>query len=413
MKNRLIAVLLIMTLIGPVASAQAQGPDGYTTYQLNLRAGPGATYDVVTVLDSNAGLFFEGRTADLAWLLVRTEDGAHRGWVAALYIVFRDGYGSPTHLPVSDEIISLQPAAPPPAPANDPGPANSSVDPVVITGLDIDPATAALLDSVPVVPAISPRVHEIFQRGQALGNNATVFTQVGECNTESQAFMVPFGSGAYDLGAYSHLQSTIGFFQTPIGTTSNSFWYKGVAMTTGLTSAAVIDPSFSNPAFCAPGQSLLECEYERSKPAVALIHLGLYDVYWLSPASFEQSMRRIIEISIDRGVIPVLATFPTYPGDAASWPNTAEQRYQNRALFNRTIIVLGQEYGVPVMNLWKAVNGVDFHGLLPGDHQHLSESPHGNFHTLFTGDQNQFGFVMWNLTALQTLEALRINVLGG
>jgi hypothetical protein len=401
MSRRLIVpVLLIMFFLVAVPTF-AQGPDGYTTYQLNLRAGPGTSYDVVTVLASSTGLYFEGRTADLTWLLVRTEDGAYRGWVVALYVVLRDGYGSASSLPVSDEIIDIQP----------PAPDLASSGQAVPSGLDIDPATVALLDSTPIIPAISPRVQEIFRRGQELGNRRAVFTQVGECNSLSPAFMVPFGSGAYDLGQYSNLQPTIAFFQTPVGSVSNSFWYKGVAMTTGLTSSAVVDPSFS-PAFCG-GKSLLECEYERSKPAVALIHLGLYDVYWLTPPIFEQSMRRIIEISIEDGVIPVLTTFPTQPGDSANWPNAAEQRYQNRAAFNRTIIALGQEYGVPVMNLWKATNVIDWHGLRPGDYQHLLEPAHANYPVLFNGEQNRFGFTMWNLVALQTLDMLRVNVLGG
>jgi hypothetical protein len=184
-------------------------------------------------------------------------------------------------------------------------------------------------------------------------------------------------------------------------------------MTTGLTSSAVIDPNFGNPALCGAGQSLLECEYERSKPAIAFIHLGLYDVYWLTPAIYEQSMRRIIEISIDHGVIPVLTTFPTYSGDAAMWPNAADQRYQNRAIFNRTIIALGQEYGVPVMNLWKATNALGWHGFVVGDYQHLRQPDNGHNYMLFNGEQNEFGFTMWNLVALQTLDALRVNVLGG
>ncbi|MBN1565549.1 MAG: SH3 domain-containing protein [Anaerolineae bacterium] len=406
-----VAALLFSLALPVYSTARAQGPDGYTTYQLNLRAGPGPTYDIVTVLAGNTGLYFEGRTADLAWLLVRTEDGVYRGWVAALYVVLRDGYGSINHVPLSDEIVALQPAVS----AADPAAGQAAVDTgaVTISGLDIDADTAALLDSIPIVSGIGPRAYEIFQHGQQLGNSRSVFTQVGECNTQSTAFMIPFGSGLYDLGAYGNLRVTIAFFQTPVGTVSNSFWYKGVAMTTGLTSAAVVDPNFGNPALCTAGQSLLECEYERSKPVVALIHLGLYDVYWLNAASFEQSMRRIIDISIDYGVIPVLTTFPTAPGDAANWPNTAEQRYQNRAVFNRTIIALGQEYGVPVLNLWKATNGIAGHGLKPGDYQHLRESANANYPALFNGEQNVYGFTMWNLAALQMLDALRANVLGG
>lgn len=418
MHNRLVLLLLftIIVMSVPLAPALAQEPDGYTTYMLNLRAGPDTSHDVVTVLDGNTGLYFEGRTADLAWFLVRTE-GSSRGWVAALYVVLRDGYGSPANLPVSNEMISVQAAPPPPDPAAAPSgavdkPAAQPAGEASVSGLEIDAAAANMLASTPVVPTIGGRVQAIFQRGQQLGNRATVFTQVGECNIQSQAFMVPFGSGAYDLGSYGHLQAAIDFFQTPVGGVSNSFWYKGVAMTTGLTSAAVVDPAFGGNG-CPAGQSLLECEYDRSKPAVALIHLGLYDVYWLTPGHFEQSMRRIVEISIDRGVIPVLTTFPTHSGDDANWPNTAAARYQNRAAFNRTIVKLSYEYGIPVINLWRATQAMNWHGLKPHDYQHLLEPPHAGFFTAFNGEEHQYGFTMWNLVALQTLEALRTSVLGG
>jgi uncharacterized protein YraI len=405
MHRRFVVPLLVLTslIVGIGAPAWAQAnPDGWTTYQLNMRAGPDASQPVIAVLDAGTNLIFEARTVDLSWLLAHTLDGARRGWVSSLYVGYAEGFGSPTHLPVSDEIVAAPaPAAAPAAPG---GEAAAPADPGV-AGVDMDAATAQFLASVPVVPAIGGRVVEIFRRGQALGNDAHVFTQVGECNSESQAFMVPFGAGNYDLGPYGYLQATIDYFgAAPVGNASNSFWYKGVAMTTGLTSQAVIDPSFSNPALCPAGESMLECEYDRSKPSIALIHLGLYDVYWLTPPQYEYAMRRIIEISIDHGVIPVLTTFTTHPGDLSDWPNDSATRNQNRALFNRTVVNLAHEYGVPVMNLWEADQPLNWNGLKPGDYQHLLEPP--NFYVSINGDQNQYGFTMWNLVALQTLDAI-------
>jgi hypothetical protein len=403
-------LLLVSLAVGMGAPAWAQtNPDGWTTYQLNMRAGPDPGQPVIVVLNAGTDLIFEARTADLGWLLAHMVDGAYRGWVSSLYVGYAEGFGSPTHLPISDEIVAVP--APADAPAAPGGEAAAPPEPGQ-PGVDMDAATAQFLASVPVVPAIGGRVVGIFRRGQALGNHAHVFTQVGECNSESQAFMVPFGAGNYELGPYGYLQSAIDYFgATAVGSASNSFWYKGVAMSTGLTSLAVIDPAFSNPALCPAGQSMLECEYERSKPSIALIHLGLYDVYWLTPQQYEYAMRRIIEISIDRGVIPVLTTFPTHPGDVSDWPNDSATRNQNRALFNRTVVNLANEYGVPVMNLWQANQPLNWNGLKPGDYQHLLEPP--NFFVSFNGDQDRYGFTMWNLVALQTLDALRGAVLGG
>jgi hypothetical protein len=64
-----------------------------------------------------------------------------------------------------------------------------------------------------------------------------------------------------------------------------------------------------------------------------------------------------------------------------------------------------------VMNLWQANQPLNWNGFKPGDYQHLLEPP--NYFVSFNGDQDRYGFTMWNLVALQTLDALRVAVLGG
>jgi dienelactone hydrolase len=125
----LIVVLLagIGNLAGLRAAAQS-GPDAWTAYQLNLRAGPGGSYAVVTVLPSNTGLIVEGHNADLSWLLVHTEDSAWRGWVASGYLSYADGF-SATRLPLSEEIVTAGPApAPDSAPQAPPAGTNGAVE---------------------------------------------------------------------------------------------------------------------------------------------------------------------------------------------------------------------------------------------------------------------------------------------
>lgn len=116
--------LLILTLVtifslGLVgAPASAQGGDATTTYTLNMRTGPGATYPVLITLPGGTPLLLEARNADASWLLVRTLDGAQRGWVASLYLAFSPGV-SAMRLPLSEEVLSepASGAAPAPAPA--------------------------------------------------------------------------------------------------------------------------------------------------------------------------------------------------------------------------------------------------------------------------------------------------------
>jgi hypothetical protein len=108
-------------------------------------------------------------------------------------------------------------------------------------------------------------------------------------------------------------------------------------------------------------------------------------------------MRHIIEISIDRGVIPVLTTIPLPRGDYGP-------RDANRLEFNMILVNLAREYNIPVMNLWLATEAVAQHGI-GVDFVHLSQR--GDNWADFNGDEMQWGFTMWNLVALQTLDQLR------
>jgi hypothetical protein len=384
LKNITLAVVLFVGLIlsGPVA-AQSD-PDAHTTYQLNLRTGPGANYPVVTVLAADTGMIFEARNEDMSWLLGHTADGAYRGWVDSLYLYYREGFAA-FRLPYSDEVV------PAPAPA-----APVAADAAPIAGAPpsaegLAPSDVAPdLESLPIVPAISGNARAIFQRGQALGNNARVVTKVGECNSMSWAYLVPFNQGSYELGSYGYLQRAID------GTT---FVNNSAAAGAGFTASSVLDGTFSDPGRCH-GLSPLECEYQSSKPSVAFIMLGMQDVFFLSAQQYEQDMRQIIQTSLDYGVIPVVTTFPIWPdGDV---------RTQNRFEFDRILVNLAHEYDVPLMNFWLAAQSVQHSGV-GVDHVHISER--GDNWTSFSGDQYQWGMTMWNLAALQTLDQLQANAM--
>ncbi|MBN1680309.1 MAG: SH3 domain-containing protein [Anaerolineae bacterium] len=116
MPNKAVVLLVMVIFAALVGPVNAQGdPDAETLYQLNMRTGPGANYDVVTVLPTGTGLVFEARSADTGWLLGRTVDGAYRGWVSVSYLQYATGFAV-VRLPVSSEIVG----APAPAPADQP-----------------------------------------------------------------------------------------------------------------------------------------------------------------------------------------------------------------------------------------------------------------------------------------------------
>lgn len=100
----LIVCLLSIAAVTAPAAAQS-APNAWTAYELNLRAGPGQSHASLAVLAPSTALVCEARSADSAWLLVRTADSAQRGWVAAGYLEYAAGLAV-AHLPVSEELLS-------------------------------------------------------------------------------------------------------------------------------------------------------------------------------------------------------------------------------------------------------------------------------------------------------------------
>ena len=113
--------------------------------------------------------------------------------------------------------------------------------------------------------------------------------------------------------------------------------------------------------------------------------LGTNDAWHMD--TFEPQMRRIIEFSIENGVVPIISTkADNEEGDGS---------------INATIASLAQEYDIPLWNFWLAVQPLPDHGL-QDDEAHI------------TWGANRFddprsmekGWPVRNLTALQVLDAV-------
>jgi uncharacterized protein YraI len=354
---------------------------------MHLRQGTDTAYPSLGRVPAYTGLVLEARSADNVWALVHTADGQTRGWVAAGFLQI-GGDVIFDALPVSGEVVSASPAAAAPVGA------------ASVPASDREADLIAQLSAVPILPAATPRSRQIFQSGQQRGNQPHVFAKVGDCNTESWAFMGLIGIGHYELGAYGNLQSTVEFFSTPLPDGSTPFTHNSLAGRSGHTSMTVIDPLFGDPNSCQPGESLLSCEYRLIRPGVAFIMFGESDMHSLNAAQYEQAMRQIIQLSIDQGVIPVLTTFPSDPLENSKWMDVLE--------FNAILVRLAREYDAPLLNFWLAARSLPHSGV-EEDLLHVSYS--GDEWIRFNGEENQWGYTLWNLIALQTLENLRRDVL--
>lgn len=277
------------------------------------------------------------------------------------------------------------------------------------TPLSADPEIQQMIERLRNTPILynldTPALHDIFVRGQQLGNRANVFSKVGDSNTTNGDFLQPIGmDGDFcELGPYADLQTTIDFFSaSPQPNEANSFVHKSVAAIKGLSSAGALDPFWAGDA-CEPNEGPLACEYRLNRPGVAVMMLGLMDVRYQQPDIFRTSIEQVVQLSIDQGVIPVLTTIIVLPDvDVLSLDDSIH--------INNAMLDVAEQYGIPVINLWQAVQPLPDFGIGP-DRTHLKQKI-GSYCS-FDGAEQLYGGTLRNLLTLQALDALRQNVLTG
>ncbi len=240
--------------------------------------------------------------------------------------------------------------------------------------------TPTFWQEMPVIPVISERAQQIYQEGLNLGNNPNAFSKVGDCESRTTWFLSDFDLGPqyYSLGDYKHLDQVIANYQ-------GSFNRLSMVAKPGFTAASVMVPLWADKEQCLKNEHPLACEYRIHRPSIAFIMLGTNDVYRIE--SFEDNLRRVIEYSIDAGVVPILAT---------KADNLEGDHY-----INAVIAELAYEYNVPLWNFWAAVQPLPNHGLQE-DAAHLTWSPND-----FSDPKTMLrAWPVRNLTALQVLEAV-------
>jgi hypothetical protein len=220
----------------------------------------------------------------------------------------------------------------------------------------------------------------VLRDGLSKGNNPRSFAKVGDCETLTDWFLVDFdrGSRYYNLGPYLSLQKVIDYY-------AGSFQHKSAASARGFTAASALSAMWADPNLCKAGESPLLCEYRLQKPALVFIMLGTNDVN--HKTTFEANLRKILDQTLERGILPVLVTKA----------DNLEGDHQ----LNRTIARLAYEYNVPLWNYWLAVQPLPNHGLQE-DGAHLTPAPN----RFELPETLQSAWPVRNLTALQVLEVV-------
>ncbi|MEW6569435.1 MAG: SGNH/GDSL hydrolase family protein [Chloroflexota bacterium] len=285
-------------------------------------------------------------------------------------------------------------AAPAPTPGRAQGdltPTSTSFQPLPLTPTPEPPTATSLPTATPtlapdawrdfsVIPTVSERARRIYQQGLALGNDPHAFSVVGDCEGTPSRFLGVFDYSTrwYRLGQYAYLQEVIDHFAGSFGRISR-------AAHSGFTTAAVLSPAWANAEVCRSGETPLECELRLHRPSIALVMVGTMD--YRQPDLFEEHMRRILEVLIENGVVPILYTKASnLEGD---WR------------INATVARLAYEYDLPLWNFWRAVQPLPNHGLRD-DGMHVTWGP--SFFDSPTAMAN--GWPWRNLTALQALDAV-------
>jgi hypothetical protein len=249
-----------------------------------------------------------------------------------------------------------------------------------------------------VIPAIGPGVVALYRAGLAHGNNPRVFSKLGDCMTENEYFLTPFGAKNYDLGPYGDLQAVIDQFAGVPARQGDwqqdSFATPGLAAARGFNVAGPLDPTWANPKWCQNGEAPAACEYRVAKPSLAIIMFGTNDASYTEAAAFDYYMRTLVALTLDNGVVPVLNTFPTRP-----------EAPDKSRLLNQVVVKVALDYGVPLVNLNRALEALPNEGVDPKDTSHLSV-PADKRVDVFSAQNLQTGFTVRNLVTLQALQAV-------
>ncbi len=347
---------------------------------LRLRQSPGPAGIVIDYLDANTALRVTGRTADSGWLQVTTPDGTS-GWIAAEYAVLGD---AADRYPVTGEVQNSGPAV------------SYALGPAAAV-----PLPAGAPPMAQIVTGITGHARQIFLDGQRKGNIFNVFSAVGDSITASASFMTQMSGGRYNLGDYTYYQAAVNWWNSRNGRGHLTLDPPHLAAAPGWSTIDMLDAGKADPSVCAPGETPLHCEYRLVRPSVALIMLGTNDSGGISPDQYAANLRRIVEISIEMGVIPVLSTLPPRLDNPGS--NNVIDAY------NTIITSTARQYDIPLWNYRLAISSLPNQGM-GADGVHPSTPPDDRA-TIFDAEHLRYGYTMRNLTALHVLDQLWRQVL--
>jgi len=204
----------------------------------------------------------------------------------------------------------------------------------------------------PVLPVVSDRARQIYFWGLAHGTDPNRFSKIGDCQVIRQYLLGVFDDPTlYRLGPHEDLIPTIDHFH-------GSWDRVSMSVRTGFNVASVLTAINADAAQCLPGEIPLECEFRIHNPSIAIISMETWTAD--RPVDlYEQYLRQIVEFTIGRGVVPILAT-------------KADNLEGSHAI-NAAIVRVAYDYDIPLWNWWRVADALPDHGLT-SDGFHLTHA---------------------------------------
>ncbi|MFO7678804.1 MAG: hypothetical protein R6X34_02030 [Chloroflexota bacterium] len=247
----------------------------------------------------------------------------------------------------------------------------------LVNGLHVD-------EFVILPPDVQAHVREIYALGQEMERRPNAFSKLGDSGAASPDFLVRFDQRTFDLAQYAALQETIDFYD-------KSFQRFGPTLKNGLHATSVFAPDLMNPELCTDptDYNMLDCEFRLHNPSILLIALGTND----QSNQFHVRMEKIVNYTLERGVIPVLIT-----------KSDRFEGADNRN--NVSIRQIAAQYRLPLVDFDRLADTLPNHGL---GHDNVHLTWYGPFEYA-SPEPFERGYPMLNLATIMMLDALRETV---
>ena len=162
----------------------------------SIREGPGLTFTEMSTMGWwNRDIFVVERNRLGNWVRTMSLSWGEPtdGWVRTGHLLFEDSDVRLSQVPENNMVLDFEPE-------------------------NLWSEAVQYMYTAPTIPTISPRMREVFELGQSLGNNANVVTKIGDSLSASPIYLNLIVRGDHDLGPYDFLEPTLDFFRVGIGT---------------------------------------------------------------------------------------------------------------------------------------------------------------------------------------------------